>query len=408
MKNRTLALLGTGGIIYRKEVREYAGSVTGSLLMQQLDYWFTQHPDGFYKFLSPTPKHPDYREGDSWTEELGFSKAEFRSAFDGIGIRHSSKSIYIKSPNPFISVNGEKFYCSYHDKKNGLTWYFRNHPKVDELIEELCKAKPAKYRKKLSTVDKQSESTVNQQSESTVNVVSESIEINNVDLHRSTKSIYINEESESTFYIQRLSSEITSEITSERISPNPQSQNGEKGEEKSQPVEVEILKSGSDQICFPNQIKPESLLPTDNPSLRQNSPAPLAKAETTADRVRRVYQETGNLPRIPAELEAWVQIDLGSEIIASYRKSGRVTTTKQGDIQPAFASYIASQWRGKDIDYGYSYIRSLEKDPTKWETLAALVIKWQASKSTNNHNLNITQEVERASKPRIDFGGARL
>jgi hypothetical protein len=108
------------------------------------------------------------------------------------------------------------------------------------------------------------------------------------------------------------------------------------------------------------------------------------------------------------ELEAWVQIDLGSEIVASYRKSGRVMTIKQGDIQPTFASYVASQWKGKDIDYGYSYIRSLEKDPTKWETLAALVIKWQASKSTNNHNLNIAQEVERASKPVVDFEGIRL
>ena len=170
------------------------------------------------------------------------------------------------------------------------------------------------------------------------------------------------------------------------------------------------MESGSalDQIGFPDQSKPESLQQTENLPLGQNSPAPLAKAETTADRVRRSWQETGILPRIPMELEAWVQIDLGSEIVASYRKSGRVMTIKQGDIQPTFAFYVASQWRGKDIDFGYSYIRSLEKDPTKWETLAALVIKWQASKSTNNHNLNITQEVERASKPVVDFGGIRL
>ena len=214
-------------------------------------------------------------------------------------------------------------------------------------------------------------------------------------------------------HIKYLSQEvINQELSREEvfIPPNPRNQNDEKGEEKSQPVEVEIFESESvlDQIGFPDQIKPESFLPTDNPSLRQNSAAPLTKAETTADRVRRVYQETGNLPRIPAELEAWVQCDLGSEIVASYRKSGRITTIKQGDIQPAFASYVASQWKGKDIDYGYSYIRSLEKDPTKWETLAALVIKWQASKTTNNHHLNITQEIDRASKPAVDFGGIRL
>ena len=171
----------------------------------------------------------------------------------------------------------------------------------------------------------------------------------------------------------------------------------------SKPINPETPKSALEQTWFPGNQNPESSLLTDNPSLGQNSP-PLALIETTADRVRRVYQETGNLPRIPAELEAWVQIDLGSEIVASYRKSGRITTFKQGDIQPDFARYVSAQNKGKDIDYGYSYIRNLEKDPTKWETLAALVIKWKASKSTNNQDLNIVQEVKRASKQRINFG----
>ena len=180
--------------------------------------------------------------------------------------------------------------------------------------------------------------------------------------------------------------------------PNPQTENGEKGEEKSQSVQVEILESGSgDQIRLPGQVKPESLQQTDNPSLRQNSPAPLAKAETTADRVRRTWQETGILPRIPMEFESLAQEDLGSDLIASYRKSGRITTTKQGDIQPDFARYVSAQNKGKDIDYGYSYIRSLEKDPTKWETLAALVIKWQAS--NGNDALNITKEISKQNQP---------
>ena len=225
MKDRTLALLGTGGIPYRKELREYAGSVTGSLLMMQLDYWFCRHPDGFYKFLDPTPKHPDYREGDSWTEELGFSKAEFRTAFDVIGIRHLSKSAYVKALDKFAGKDGEKFYASYHDKKNGLTWYFRNHLKVEELIAELCKAKPAKHRVKQSVVDKQpnftvnqdSESPVDKESESTGDVVSGFIEVNKVDLHKSTNLIYIDSESESTFYIQKLSSEINSETTHKSV-----------------------------------------------------------------------------------------------------------------------------------------------------------------------------------------------
>jgi hypothetical protein len=83
--------------------------------------------------------------------------------------------------------------------------------------------------------------------------------------------------------------------------------------------------------------------------------------------------------------------------VASYRKSGRITTIKQGDIQPDFARYVSAQNKGKDIDYGYSYIRSLEKDPTRWETLAALVIKWQAS--NGNDALNITKEISKQNQP---------
>ncbi len=214
-------------------------------------------------------------------------------------------------------------------------------------------------------------------------------------------------------HIKYLSQEvINQELSREEvfIPPNPRNQNGKREEGKSQPIEVEIFESESvlQQTPTSEQQTPKSLPHTHNPSLWQKSPAPLVDTETVADRVRRAWQETGILPRIPAELEAWVQTDLGTEIIALYRKSGRVTTTKQGDIQPDFARYVSAQNKGKDIDYGYSYIRSLEKDPTKWETLASLVIKWQASKATNNHSLNITQEVERTSKPKIDFSGVRL
>jgi hypothetical protein len=147
-----------------------------------------------------------------------------------------------------------------------------------------------------------------------------------------------------------------------------------------------------------------TLLPTEpelQPTSNLVSTASLKTANTTADRVRRTWQETGLLPKIPMELEAWAQEDLGTEIIAFYRNSGRITTTKQGDIKPGFALYVAAQHesRTKDIDYGYSYIRSLEAVPHKWETLASLVIKWQSSVSTGDQNINITKEVNRTLKP---------
>jgi hypothetical protein len=129
MKNRILSIT-RGSIPYVKELRPLADSWGGCIVMQQLDYWFARYPDGFYKFTEPCPKHSLYKEGDSWTEELGCTADEFRTAFDSIGARHKSKSLYGESKNPFEG----KFYCSYHDKRRGVTWYFRSHATVDAAL----------------------------------------------------------------------------------------------------------------------------------------------------------------------------------------------------------------------------------------------------------------------------------
>jgi len=161
-------------IPYIKELRPIAGSVTATILWQQLNYWFALYPKGFYKFLEPC-KHAAYKEGDSWTEELGFSKAEFRHAFKLIGIAYKSKREYNRAANPFFSDGKESFFCSYHDKIKGITWYFRNHEYVNKIMDRLII---------------QDDNSVNQESEST--------EIKKVDLRKSTNLIYGNQESEST------------------------------------------------------------------------------------------------------------------------------------------------------------------------------------------------------------------
>ena len=131
MKNRILHLT-RNTIPYVKELHSIAGSVLGCLVMQQLDYWFENHPEGFYKFLLPSD-HPAYKAGDSWTEELGMSVDEFRTAFDKIGHRYKSKSEFDKAENKFQG----KFYCSYVDRRSNLTYYFRNHDLVDAALDEL-------------------------------------------------------------------------------------------------------------------------------------------------------------------------------------------------------------------------------------------------------------------------------
>ena len=143
MRNRALALAARP-IPYIKELREITGGVTSAILMQQLDHWFNTYPDGFYKFMSPCG-NTLCKDGESWTEELGFSEEEFRTAFDRIGVRHGSKKAFDGAENPFRYVAGarqeERFYASYHDKIRGLTWYFRNHELVDAKIDEVMSRK---------------------------------------------------------------------------------------------------------------------------------------------------------------------------------------------------------------------------------------------------------------------------
>ncbi len=136
MKNRILHLT-RNTIPYVKELHSIAGGVLGCLVMQQLDYWFEGHPEGFYKFLEPSD-HPAYKDGDSWTEELGMSRHEFRTAFDKIGIRYKSKSDFDKAVDKFQGL----FYCSYVDRRSNLTYYFRNHDLLDAALNELL-TKPA-------------------------------------------------------------------------------------------------------------------------------------------------------------------------------------------------------------------------------------------------------------------------
>ena len=131
MKNRILHLT-RNTIPYVKELHPIAGGVLGCLVMQQLDYWFEGHPEGYYKFLMPSD-HPAYKIGDSWTEELGMSKDEFRTAFDKIGIRYKSKSEFDQAVDKFQG----RFYCSYVDRRSNLTYYFRNHDLVDAALDEL-------------------------------------------------------------------------------------------------------------------------------------------------------------------------------------------------------------------------------------------------------------------------------
>lgn len=127
-------------------LQAFTGSAISTLIIGKLEYWFSvpQFVDGFYKFVEPCG-HPLYREGDSWSEELGISRKLFTKAFDIIGVRYNSKSAFLKAEDPFRG----KLYASYHDRRTNQTYYVRNHSFVMDFLKGLF------TKKKLSSLNAQ-------------------------------------------------------------------------------------------------------------------------------------------------------------------------------------------------------------------------------------------------------------
>lgn len=127
MTDLELLLLSTIGedpkmIAYRPRLRQIAGSVTATILLQQILYrWKHNNFQPFYKYKEPCNKD-DYRPGDSWCEELGFSREEFDTALKYIGQKVSRN--VTKDEGKLV------WYWTMPDRK---TWYEVNYA-------ALCKA----------------------------------------------------------------------------------------------------------------------------------------------------------------------------------------------------------------------------------------------------------------------------
>ena len=117
-------------ICYYPELVQKAGSINATLMMAQLEFWFKLTGGRpFYKFLEPCG-HELYKEGDSWSEELGMTSSEIRSAFKHIGTIYKSKRAFRESQDVFKG----KPYASYYDRIRKTTYYLRNTEKVKQMM----------------------------------------------------------------------------------------------------------------------------------------------------------------------------------------------------------------------------------------------------------------------------------
>ena len=101
-------------IPYRPSLNNITGGVLSTIILQQVLYWWKKSGrKQFYKFRDKC-NHALYSEGDSWLEELGFTRYEFDTALKRIGFKLGKTNNEIKKEEAFII---------YYRDKQGVTWW---------------------------------------------------------------------------------------------------------------------------------------------------------------------------------------------------------------------------------------------------------------------------------------------
>lgn len=136
-----------GAVFYRPEMKREFGHSNTCLLLEKILYWAyrgldreNDEPRPFYKFKQPC-NHPDYRVGDSWCEELEFTREEFDLALKKIAVKTrdtKSEQFVFKEKNGVKEKVREAlvFYWIDIDRK---TWYKLNKKAYDRMCEKIYK-----------------------------------------------------------------------------------------------------------------------------------------------------------------------------------------------------------------------------------------------------------------------------
>lgn len=129
--------------LYRPMLKRIAGSTNAAILLSQMIYWSSKNNDGwFYKFNSPC-KHSFYREGDSWEEELLFSRNELEGAKKKILMRvgpetdKTYKRIHGDSWEEVLQKDMDQALVLSFVTPNRLTYYKVNMAKINKELAKI-------------------------------------------------------------------------------------------------------------------------------------------------------------------------------------------------------------------------------------------------------------------------------
>jgi hypothetical protein len=135
MENTNLALINAVSnlytLLYRPELNKITGSMEATILLQQIIYWsLKKNCEPFYKFKQKCT-HEFYKNGDSWFEELGFSRRQFDNALNAIGFKKGTP------PKEQVAQTEEEALIVYWTDSQRLTWYSVNFKILEKKLVEL-------------------------------------------------------------------------------------------------------------------------------------------------------------------------------------------------------------------------------------------------------------------------------
>lgn len=139
-------------VAYRPRFTELTNHLGAGILLQQMIYWHEKMGGDFYKFKQEAPNHDRYKEGDSWCEELGFTRYEFDSAIKVIGTK-ITKGVSLnevmeqdlpepedgEAPDSWAERLRNALRCmvAYWTDGDRVTWYRVNHSLVAKVVSQL-------------------------------------------------------------------------------------------------------------------------------------------------------------------------------------------------------------------------------------------------------------------------------
>lgn len=124
----TTLILASPSISYIPQLNQFTGSVKSTILLCHAMALATKS-NPFYKFIQSC-NHPNYKPGDSWCEELAFSRTEFLGAISLISDKVSSKTIVF---NPEV-------YIWYWTDISRQTFYLVNWNAVNRALAQVYSA----------------------------------------------------------------------------------------------------------------------------------------------------------------------------------------------------------------------------------------------------------------------------